>query len=86
MPGSAAIEEDATRANLRALGAVHRGIRVRIPVIPGFNDDERDLEAAARFAREHDLVSVVDNTMASPVVCRPVVSGRVVWRERFDVW
>ena len=36
--------------NLRALGAVHRDIRVRIPVIPGVNDDEAELEAAARFA------------------------------------
>jgi pyruvate formate lyase activating enzyme len=36
--------------NLRALGAVHGAIRVRIPIVPGFNDDEADLEAAARFA------------------------------------
>jgi pyruvate formate lyase activating enzyme len=36
--------------NLRALGAVHGEICVRIPVIPGLNDDEADLEAAAAFA------------------------------------
>jgi len=36
--------------NLRALGARHNDIRVRIPIIPGFNDDDANLAAAARFA------------------------------------
>ena len=34
-----------------------------------------DLEAVVRFAREHDLVSVIDNTFASPVNFRPVEHG-----------
>ncbi len=34
-----------------------------------------DLEAVARFAREHDLVSVIDNTFASPANFRPAEHG-----------
>lgn len=34
-----------------------------------------DLEAVAPFAREHGLVSIVDNTFASPVLCRPAELG-----------
>jgi cystathionine beta-lyase/cystathionine gamma-synthase len=30
-----------------------------------------DLAGAARFAREHDLTSIIDNTFATPVVFRP---------------
>ena len=36
--------------NLQALGRVHGQIWLRVPVIPGINDDEAGLEAAARFA------------------------------------
>jgi pyruvate formate lyase activating enzyme len=36
--------------NLRALGAAHSNLWVRIPIIPGLNDDDADLDAAARFA------------------------------------
>jgi pyruvate formate lyase activating enzyme len=36
--------------NLKALAAVHGDIRIRIPVIPGFNDDPESLEALARMA------------------------------------
>lgn len=35
--------------NLRALAAVHEGIRIRVPVVPGMNDDPENLEATARF-------------------------------------
>jgi pyruvate formate lyase activating enzyme len=35
--------------NLRALCGVHHEIWIRVPVIPGLNDDEANLEAAARF-------------------------------------
>ena len=35
--------------NLRALDDVHRNIWIRVPVIPGVNDDEASLEAIARF-------------------------------------
>ena len=34
-----------------------------------------DLEAVAAFAREHGLVSVIDNTFASPVNFRPLERG-----------
>jgi pyruvate formate lyase activating enzyme len=35
--------------NLIALGRVHQNIWIRIPIIPGFNDDAEQLDAAARF-------------------------------------
>lgn len=37
-----------------------------------------DLDAAARFAREHGLVSVIDATFATPVLFRPVAHGFAV--------
>jgi len=36
--------------NLRELGQVHENIWLRIPVVPGVNDDAPQLEAAARLA------------------------------------
>jgi len=36
--------------NFRALGEVHGNIWVRVPVVPGVNDDADNLEAAARIA------------------------------------
>lgn len=36
--------------NFRALGDSHRNIWVRVPVVPGVNDDEANLEAAAGIA------------------------------------
>lgn len=37
-------------ANLRALGEVHSRIWLRVPLVPGVNDDRAALEASARFA------------------------------------
>jgi len=37
-------------ANLEALSQVHSAIRIRVPIIPGLNDDEGNLEATARIA------------------------------------
>jgi pyruvate formate lyase activating enzyme len=37
-------------ANLRALGALHGSIALRVPLIPGFNDAPDDLNALARIA------------------------------------
>ncbi len=37
-------------ANLEALGGEHRNIWLRIPIVPGFTDDERCLETAAGIA------------------------------------
>ena len=36
--------------NLPALGNIHRNIWIRMPLIPGFNDDPEQVEAVARFA------------------------------------
>lgn len=36
--------------NLERLGRVHRNIWIRIPVIPGFNDSEREMEDMAAIA------------------------------------
>jgi pyruvate formate lyase activating enzyme len=36
--------------NLQALGRAHGRIWLRVPIIPGINDAQADLEAAARFA------------------------------------
>ncbi len=40
---------EAILANLKALGTVHPQIWIRVPVIPGVNDDLANLEATARF-------------------------------------
>ena len=37
--------------NLRALTSIHANIWIRIPVIPGVNDDEANLEATAAFLK-----------------------------------
>jgi pyruvate formate lyase activating enzyme len=37
-------------SNLRALGPAHRNVWLRIPVVPGVNDEPEEMEAAARFA------------------------------------
>lgn len=37
--------------------------------------EHADLEAVVAFAREHGLVSIIDNTFASPVLCRPAELG-----------
>jgi pyruvate formate lyase activating enzyme len=39
-------------ANLQALCRIHPEVWIRIPVIPGVNDDVENLEAAARFVAE----------------------------------
>jgi len=36
-------------SNLEALGRIHPRIWIRIPVIPGINNSDEDLEATARF-------------------------------------
>lgn len=37
-------------ANLEALSQVHSSIWIRVPIIPGLNDDDENLEATARIA------------------------------------
>ena len=58
--------QDALRNNTRAIYLESLGN----PLI-----DIPDLDAAVRFARAHELVSVVDNTFASPVNYRPLQHG-----------
>jgi len=36
--------------NLKSLGSVHDNIWIRVPLIPGFNDDKHHLDAVAHFA------------------------------------
>jgi pyruvate formate lyase activating enzyme len=36
--------------NLKALGNIHNNIWIRMPIIPGINDDDENLEAVAKFA------------------------------------
>jgi pyruvate formate lyase activating enzyme len=46
--------------NLRRLACTDRPIVVRLPIIPGYNDDEERIQAIARFIRELDTVHQVD--------------------------
>jgi pyruvate formate lyase activating enzyme len=46
--------------NLKALSEMHREIRIRVPVIPGINDDDGNMEAAARFLSSLAGVRQVD--------------------------
>jgi pyruvate formate lyase activating enzyme len=46
--------------NLGALGRAHRRIWVRVPVIPGINDSDRELDATAQFAAAIPGVQRVD--------------------------
>jgi pyruvate formate lyase activating enzyme len=46
--------------NLTALSGVHGEIWIRVPVIPGLNDDEANLEATARFLQSLAGVRQVD--------------------------
>jgi pyruvate formate lyase activating enzyme len=46
--------------NLRALGSAHDNIWIRVPVVPGFNDNEKELTATARFVAEIPNVTQVN--------------------------
>jgi len=46
--------------NLRALAAVHSNIRIRIPVIPGVNDDAENLDATASFLQQLPGIHQID--------------------------
>jgi len=46
--------------NLTALGKIHNNIWLRMPVIPGINDDDENLEALARFAASLPAVRQVN--------------------------
>jgi pyruvate formate lyase activating enzyme len=38
-------------ANFRSLSKLHRNLQARIPVVPGFNDDEKNIRATACFLK-----------------------------------
>lgn len=46
--------------NLTALCSLHSNVRIRIPVIPGVNDDSANLEATAAFLRPLRGITQVD--------------------------
>jgi len=46
--------------NLMALSKIHNNIWVRVPIIPGINDDDENLEALARFAASIPAVRQVN--------------------------
>jgi pyruvate formate lyase activating enzyme len=46
--------------NLKALAQVHPAIWIRVPVIPGINDDEANIEATAAFVRSLPGIRRVD--------------------------
>jgi pyruvate formate lyase activating enzyme len=46
--------------NLKALARVHPAIWIRVPVIPGVNDDEANIEATAAFVRSLPGIRKVD--------------------------
>jgi pyruvate formate lyase activating enzyme len=48
----AGVSNDLILGNLRRLGWAHENLWVRVPVVPGFNDDEDELQAIARLAAE----------------------------------
>ena len=46
--------------NLRRLASAGRDIVIRVPIVPGFNDDEENLEATGRFVASLDAVNRID--------------------------
>jgi pyruvate formate lyase activating enzyme len=54
------VSNDIILDNLRALAGVHPAIWIRIPVIPGVNDDDGNIEAAADFVRSVPGLRQVD--------------------------
>jgi pyruvate formate lyase activating enzyme len=47
-------------SNLKALNEMHRNIWIRLPVVPGFNDDLTELERIAGFVAELRSVTLVN--------------------------
>lgn len=44
--------------NLRKLSAIHNDIRIRIPLIPGINDDDENIEETCLFLKEININKV----------------------------
>jgi len=54
------VSNDLILDNLRALAGVHPAIWIRVPVIPGINDDDANIEATADFVRSVPGLRQVD--------------------------
>ena len=54
------VSNDVILDNLRALAGVHPAIWIRVPIIPGVNDDEGNIEAAAEFVHSVPGIRQVD--------------------------
>lgn len=63
--------EDATLAS--SVGANSRMMHIETPTNPTLAI--HDLENASRVAKAHGMVSVVDNTFATPILTRPIEHG-----------
>src|SRR2546425_8682047 len=67
------VDGDAPHSWLAALRPSTRGIYVEAMTNPLL--EVADLAAVAAFAREHGLISIIDNTFATPVNFRPLATG-----------
>jgi len=63
--------------NLAALGRMHQNIWIRIPIVPGFNDDAEQLDAAARF-----VASIPAVRQVSLLPYHPTGNHKVRWLGR----
>jgi pyruvate formate lyase activating enzyme len=54
------VSNDVILENLEALAKIHSAIWIRVPVIPGVNDDEANLDATAAFLRPLSGIRQVD--------------------------
>jgi len=54
------VSNDIILDNLRALAGIHPAIWIRIPVIPGVNDDDENMEATADFVHSVPGIRQVD--------------------------
>jgi len=63
--------------NLLALGQAHQNLWIRIPIVPGFNDDAEQLEAAARF-----VASIPAVRQVSLLPYHPTGTGKSRWLGR----
>jgi pyruvate formate lyase activating enzyme len=46
--------------NIRYLAQTGANIKIRIPVIPGFNDDDKNIEMTAQFVKSLETIEQVD--------------------------
>lgn len=66
---------DANQPDTWASGLTHRTRAIYVETLTNPLLEMADLEAVVEFARTHALVSIVDNTFASPVNFRPAEHG-----------